>query len=132
MVSGGNATVFVSNMDAAVRFYTEVLGLKLLERHGDHWATVDAGRGFVIGLHPPSPKYAAPGTKGGILLGLEIDEPIEGFLGRLKAKSVKVGPIVRDAPSAFADCEDPDGNPFYLWETPRQAAPEAQPAHSAS
>jgi len=29
MITGGNATVFVSNMDNAVRFYTEVLGLRL-------------------------------------------------------------------------------------------------------
>ncbi len=29
MISGGNATVFVSNMDTSVAFYTEGLGLKL-------------------------------------------------------------------------------------------------------
>lgn len=29
MISGGNATVYVSDMDAAVRFYSEILGLKL-------------------------------------------------------------------------------------------------------
>ncbi|HEX4134941.1 MAG TPA: VOC family protein [Bryobacteraceae bacterium] len=56
MISGGNATVFVSNMDAAVRFYTEVLGLKLTNRFGDNWATVEAGKGLTIGLHPASPK----------------------------------------------------------------------------
>jgi catechol 2,3-dioxygenase-like lactoylglutathione lyase family enzyme len=76
MISGGNATVFVSNMDKAVRFYTEVLGLRLAERYGDHWATVDAGRGFTIGLHPASPKYPAPGTKGGIMLGLYFRLPV--------------------------------------------------------
>ena len=43
MISGGNATVYVSNMDAAVRFYTEDLGLKLTNRFGDHWATIEAG-----------------------------------------------------------------------------------------
>ena len=32
MISGGNATIYVSNMDTAVRFYTEVLGLKLTNR----------------------------------------------------------------------------------------------------
>ena len=77
MISGGNATVFVSNMDNAIRFYTEVLGLRLAERYGDHCATVDAGRGFMIGLHPASPKYPAPGTKGGIILGLETSVPLE-------------------------------------------------------
>src|SRR5215469_833122 len=54
MISGGNVTVFVTNMDRAVRFYTETLGLKLAYRFGDHWASVEAGRGLTIGLHPSS------------------------------------------------------------------------------
>jgi catechol 2,3-dioxygenase-like lactoylglutathione lyase family enzyme len=45
MISGGNATVFVSNMDAAVRFYTQVLGLRLTNRFGDNWATGRSGPG---------------------------------------------------------------------------------------
>ena len=43
MISGGNATVYVSNMDAAVRFYTQNLGLTLTNRVGNHWATIEAG-----------------------------------------------------------------------------------------
>lgn len=35
MISGGNVTVFVSNMDAAIEFYREVLGLKLGKRYGN-------------------------------------------------------------------------------------------------
>jgi len=52
MFATGNVTVIVSNMDASVRFYTEVLGLKLQYRFGDHWASVEAGKGLTIGLHP--------------------------------------------------------------------------------
>jgi catechol 2,3-dioxygenase-like lactoylglutathione lyase family enzyme len=119
MISGGNITVMVSNMDASVRFYTEVLGMKLTNRFGDHWATVDAGKGLSIGLHPASPKYPAPGTKGGMLIGLEIDEPIQQVVDRLRNKGVHfLGPIVNDAGAgSFADFEDPDGNWLYLWET---------------
>jgi catechol 2,3-dioxygenase-like lactoylglutathione lyase family enzyme len=54
MISGGNATVFVSNMDRAVEFYCDVLGMRLSNRFGDHWATVEAGKGLTIGLHPAS------------------------------------------------------------------------------
>ena len=65
----------VSDMDRAVVFYTEILGLKLTNRFGDHWATVQAGASLTVGLHPASPQYPAPGTKGGMMLGLEINEP---------------------------------------------------------
>jgi len=118
MISGGNATVFVSNMDSAVRFYTEVLGLRLAERYGDHWATVDAGRGFTIGLHPASPKYPAPGAKGGMMLGLEVTRPLDTLVPELKEKGVRfTGDIIREQAGIFAHLEDPDGTPIYLWET---------------
>jgi predicted enzyme related to lactoylglutathione lyase len=127
MITGGNATVFVSNMDAAVEFYTNVLGLKLTNRFGDHWATVDAGKGLTIGLHPASPKYPAPGTKGAMMLGLEIDEAIEGVVARLSKKGVQIkGSIVRDQSGTFAHFEDPDGNEMYLWEAQRQDVPKAE------
>jgi catechol 2,3-dioxygenase-like lactoylglutathione lyase family enzyme len=104
-------------MDKAVRFYTEVLGLRLAERYGDHWATVDAGRGFTIGLHPASPKYPAPGTTGGIMLGLEVNGPLEAVVQQLKGKGVRfTGDIVREEAGSFANLEDPDGTPIYLWE----------------
>jgi catechol 2,3-dioxygenase-like lactoylglutathione lyase family enzyme len=32
-------TIFVSNMDRAVRFYTEVLGMRVEYRFGDQWAS---------------------------------------------------------------------------------------------
>jgi catechol 2,3-dioxygenase-like lactoylglutathione lyase family enzyme len=119
MIAGGNATVFVSNMDAAVRFYTEILGLRLAERYGDHWATVDAGKGFTIGLHPSSPKYPKPGTKGGMMLGLEVTASLESVVSLLRSHAVHVdGDIVRDEGGSFAHLEDPDGNPIYLWQRP--------------
>ncbi|MGC1381329.1 MAG: VOC family protein [Candidatus Baltobacteraceae bacterium] len=118
MISGGNATVFVSNMDAAVKFYTQVLGLKLGERYGDDWATVEAGEGLTIGLHPASPKYPAPGTKGAIMLGLEIDEPLESALDHLGKYGVAIKDPISDGPGGrFAHIEDPDGNEIYLWQT---------------
>ena len=119
MISGGNATVFVSSMDQAVRFYTEVLGLRLAERYGNDWATVDAGRGFIIGLHPASPKYPTPGTKGGMMLGLEVAVPLERVVEQLKSKGVRItGDIVRGQGGSFAHFEDPDGTPIYVWQQP--------------
>ena len=131
MITGGNATVFVSNMDRAVQFYTEVLGLKLTNRFGDHWATVDAGKGLTIGLHPASPKYPAPGTKGGMMLGLEIAGAIDRAVARLSEKGVQFkGSVVRDQAGNFAHLEDPDGNEIDLWEVNPATSPETELARS--
>ncbi len=133
MICGGNATVFVSNMDRAVEFYTHVLGLKLTNRFGDQWATVEAGKGLTIGLHPASSKYPAPGTKGGMMLGLEIDEPVDGVVARLSEKGVSIkGSVMRDESGNFAHLEDPDGNELYLWEVNRQPMPETELAWSGA
>lgn len=135
MITGGNATVMVSSMDAAVDFYTQVLGLRLTNRFGGNWATVDAGRGLVIGLHPASPKFPAPGTKGGIMIGLEIDEPIDAVVERLQRRGVRFqsphgGLIVRSEAGNFAHFTDPDGNEFYFWETVTEQPAEEAPVEA--
>lgn len=117
MITGGNATVFVSNMDRAVEFYTQVLGLKLTNRFGDSWATVEAGKGLTIGLHPASPKYPAPGTKGGVMLGMEIEGPIDKVVAGLSQKGVRFkDSVIKSEAGNFIHLEDPDGNEIYLWE----------------
>ncbi len=50
MIQEGNVTVMVSDLERAIRFYTEALGLKLKWRWGDY-AEVEAP-GVTIGLHP--------------------------------------------------------------------------------
>jgi predicted enzyme related to lactoylglutathione lyase len=127
MITGGNATVLVSNMDRAVQFYTEVLGLKLTNRFGDNWATVEAGKGLTIGLHPSSPKYPAPGTKGAIMLGMEVAESIDKVVARLAEKGVPIkAPVVRSEAGNFFHLEDPDGNEMYLWEVNPAIVPETE------
>jgi predicted enzyme related to lactoylglutathione lyase len=118
MISGGNATVYVSNMDNAVRFYTEVLGLKLTNRFGNHWATVQAGKTLVIGLHPWSEKYPRPGTRGSVQIGLVVsrDEPIEQLAARLRKRGVEVSDIIRSQEANYIHFTDPDGNPIYVGD----------------
>src|SRR5262249_10076464 len=114
-----------------VDFYTKALGLKLTNRFGDNWATVETPRGLTIGLHPASSKYPAPGTKGSMMLGLEVDEPIDRVIARLGERGVRMkGPVIQDQGGNFAHLEDPDGNEMYLWETVPHAVPESELAHT--
>jgi catechol 2,3-dioxygenase-like lactoylglutathione lyase family enzyme len=118
MIYGGNATVYVSNMDNAIRFYTEVLGLTLTNRFGNHWATVQAGKTLVVGLHPWSEKYPRPGTKGSVQLGLVVsqDEPIQSLAARLRSHGVDVRGIIESEAGNYITFADPDGNPIYVGD----------------
>ena len=108
-------TIYVADMDRAVRFYTETLGLRLQYRFGDHWASVQVGNTLTIGLHPISP--GSPKGSGGMMIGLELRGSIEEAVRRLEAKGVQFGRVVNDGKAGkFAHFSDPDGNPLYLAE----------------
>lgn len=49
MIVGGFAVLHVSNVESAVRFYIETLGMKLVEQT-DKSALIDTGDGFRISL----------------------------------------------------------------------------------
>ena len=38
-----HSMVRVRDLDASLKFYHEVLGLKISSHYGDHWASVEAG-----------------------------------------------------------------------------------------
>ena len=123
VIQGGNATIYVSDMGRAVDFYHDTLGLGLVFRAGDHWAEIDAGGGLHLGLHPASARGPAPGTLGGITVGLSVDEPIGKVVAALQQRGVTFdGPIVDDVEGglALAFFADPDGNPLYLAPLPRR------------
>jgi catechol 2,3-dioxygenase-like lactoylglutathione lyase family enzyme len=121
MLKGGNATIYVGDMDRAVTFYTETLGLRLLFRAGDHWASIDAGEGLQLGLHPASSRSPTPGTVGAVTVGFTVDEPIEQVISTLKKRGVALqGPVVDDAGRLkLAFFADPDGNQLYMAELAR-------------
>jgi predicted enzyme related to lactoylglutathione lyase len=116
MISTGIATIFVTDMDRSVQFYTEVLGLRLTQRFGNHWAQVEAGR-LTIGLHPASGQNPA-GRDGSITIGFALSRRIEDAISTLQQKGVKFRGSVAQDPNAgkFAYFEDPDGNVLYLME----------------
>ena len=119
MIQAGNATLFVKDFDGAVRFYTEVLGLKLRFRAENHWAEVTPGKDLVIGIHPVGPKTPGAGLIGSIHLGFNLDEPLDDVMTTLKSRGVAFeGEVVEDdGVGRFAYLKDPEGNAIYLWES---------------
>ena len=117
MIAGGLATIFVSDFDRAVRFYSETLGMKLVFRSGDFWAEITAGPGLNIGLHPISKNAAIPGTIGATVVGLEVEQPIEEVITELRKRGVRMsGEMMNDDPVKIQNFLDPDGNELYLFE----------------
>ena len=95
-----------------------MLGLKLTNRFGNHWATVQAGKTLVIGLHPWSAKYPPPGTKGSVQIGLVVsrDEPIADLAARLRKHGVEVSDVIESKEANYLSFADPDGNPIYVGD----------------
>jgi catechol 2,3-dioxygenase-like lactoylglutathione lyase family enzyme len=122
MIQGGTPTIYVSDLERAVTFYTRTLGLKLLEREDDDWASIDAGDGLVLGLQPTNGKGQQTGEAGGassMAIGFNVTEPLEEVVAKLEHRGVSFrGPIKGkgDMPVRFAFFGDPDGNALYLCE----------------
>jgi catechol 2,3-dioxygenase-like lactoylglutathione lyase family enzyme len=116
-ISGGVATIFVRDMDRAVAFYTEALGLALKYRAGDHWAAIDAGGGFTLGLHPAGEGPPTPGVQGGVQVGFDVSGRMEDAIADLESRGVSFpGGIQEDGAVRLAFFGDTDGNEHYLCE----------------
>lgn len=121
ILKSANATVFVSNLDRAVHFYTETLGFKMLYRVEDHFAMIELN-GFKIGLHPPGTNTPAPVANESIQIGLDVTVPIEQAVKDLTARGVTFdqcdGSTIVDDDGAvkLAFFKDPDGHVLYLCE----------------
>src|SRR5256885_4599872 len=118
MFAGGIVTVFVTDMDRSVRFYTEQLGLKLLQRYGNQFATIDGGHGLTIGLHPSASASPAGDKKSGIAIGLYLTAPIRDAVTALSGRGVVFDSAIvnEDTVGQFAYFNDPDGNSLYVAE----------------
>jgi catechol 2,3-dioxygenase-like lactoylglutathione lyase family enzyme len=111
-----NVTVIVSDMDRAVRFYTEILGLTLINRSdvsGNDFAVIQAP-GLTIGLNPPQ-RGRQPGKCDSLSIGFQVDN-IENAMTELKSKGIVFSPpqIIVEGPVKLANFTDEDKNPLYL------------------
>jgi catechol 2,3-dioxygenase-like lactoylglutathione lyase family enzyme len=118
VIQGGNTTIYVSDINVSIRFYTQTLGLKLRMRAGDNWAEIDAGPGLILGLHPSTPPHTpAPGICGSLAIGFNVTGELERVVAKLEQRGVSFhGPIIDDEQVRLAFFGDPDGNALYLCQ----------------
>jgi len=103
---------FVDDMDRAVEFYRDVLGLAMAYRAGDEWAQFTAGS-VQVGLHPSAHGERRPGGT----LAFTVDD-LDTTRAALAARGVSIGHEGggQGGEPRFVEFEDPDGNVLAVFE----------------
>jgi catechol 2,3-dioxygenase-like lactoylglutathione lyase family enzyme len=115
MIKEANVTVMVSDLNRAIKFYTETLGLKLVNQYEMHWAEIHAP-GLTIGLHPAGAHGPKPGNSESLAIGFSVDN-LDNDMSAFKNKGIVFSPnIIEDGPVRIAFFTDPDKNPLYFCE----------------
>ncbi|TGU99340.1 hypothetical protein EN794_000950 [Mesorhizobium sp. M00.F.Ca.ET.151.01.1.1] len=129
--SGGNASIYVTDIDRAVEFYTTKLGFPLKLRVGTEWAEIDAGKGLVLGLHRARPpETVEAGARGAINIELAVTRSLDEVVPELKARGVTFkGQILNYPAVRIATVLDPDNNEILLGQV-LDTGEEAQPSAS--
>jgi predicted enzyme related to lactoylglutathione lyase len=111
------AGLFVQDMDAAITFYSEILGLPLLRR-GDEWAHFDAGNGalfelFIGGVTSIRPKMP---DQQSLMVSFQVDD-LDQTIEDLKQKGVHfIGQIGQYQSTRWAHFYDLEGNRLEIKE----------------
>jgi predicted enzyme related to lactoylglutathione lyase len=115
-IRSATTSVYVSNMDRAVKFYSEAIGLTLRSRIGNEWAELVTANRVVIGLHPAQPPATVtPGTTGAINIEFQATGDLESAIASLKNHGVPfVSQIQNYEHVRLITCSDPDGNKLFL------------------
>ena len=104
---------WVTDLDRAVTFYRDVLGLSLSRQDADNWAEFDAG-GRRFALH--AAVEGQPVSPGGATAVFSVDD-LDSAKAELSARGVRFsheGDVAGYA--RFASFADPDGNSVQLIE----------------
>jgi predicted enzyme related to lactoylglutathione lyase len=106
----GNVLIPVSDLDKAVTFYSEVLGLTVKFRDGDRFAALDGG-GVTIALAASEEQVAGPVTAPSYKVG-DVAEAVRDLTaaGAEVLSGPETGPH-----EVRAVLRDPSGNVFILY-----------------
>ena len=110
----GIATVWlpVTDMEKAVAFYRDSLGLEVIDHDGD-WTEVTAGDQR-IGLNANE----SPAGDGGAVVAFKVDD-IDSTVERLGEDGVEFTDDISEHPwGRIAPFKDPDGNDLQLYAPP--------------
>jgi CreA protein len=106
--------VWVADLDAAVTFYGEVLGLELVRREGQEWAEFEAGP-IRLALH--GTEAPETGGSGGATAVFRVDD-LDAARWQLVERGAAFDEHEGEVPglARFATFRDPDGNALQLIE----------------
>ena len=116
MVKGvSNVWLPVNDMDRALQFYGDTLGIPVKENHGE-WAELELD-GLTIGLNARDSEQ--PGPEGGAVVSFRPEQALEQAVEDLQGKGVEVVGGITDHPwGRIAAFHDPDGNSLEFYEPP--------------
>jgi catechol 2,3-dioxygenase-like lactoylglutathione lyase family enzyme len=103
----GNVFYRVSDMDAAVTFYAQVLGLPLKFRDGNNWAAFDVA-GVTLALEGGAPQ-------GGATVSLRVSD-LDQVVATLRQSGARVSEPVDGPHERRAELTDPAGNTLVLYQ----------------
>lgn len=113
----GVATVWVpvDDMDRAVKFYRDVLGLDLIDQQ-PQWSELDAN-GVKIGLN--AREGTARHAEGGAVISFEPDADLDAEVQRLREAGVELtGDVSEHDWGRIAPFKDSEGNDLQLYAPP--------------
>jgi len=111
MLKFATLAVVVRNEKKAVKWYTEKLGFRHVDKW-DHWHTVSP-KGSNVRIHLCPDSKPEKGNTGIMFTAKDIEKEV----ATLKKKGVKITlPITKESWGTSAMFADPDGNEFWLME----------------
>ncbi|PZF26860.1 hypothetical protein DEJ05_08095 [Curtobacterium sp. MCLR17_045] len=117
MASGVAAVwVPVSDMERAVAFYRDTLGLTVKDQ-SDDWSEIDAG-GLMIGLN--GRESTSQASDGGAVVSFQPDGSIEDEVAALKERGADIQGEISEHPwGKIIPFKDSEGNDLQLYSPPQ-------------